>query len=66
MQKKIHPQYHKECDIKCACGAKLKVGGTVESIHVDVCSSCHPYYTGQHRILDTEGRVEKFKKKFKL
>ena len=66
MQKKIHPQYFNETVIKCACGSEVVVGSTLEKMNIDVCSNCHPFYTGQDRILDTEGRVEKFKKKFNL
>ena len=66
MQKEIHPTYFERTLVKCACGFELTVGSTVEKINVDVCSNCHPFYTGQDRILDTEGRVEKFKKKFNL
>ena len=66
MKKDIQPKYYKEGSLTCACGASLTVGSTKELIKVDVCSNCHPFYTGTDRILDTEGRVEKFKKKFKI
>ena len=50
--------------ITCACGAKFEAGSTFETVRVDICSKCHPFYTGENRILDSEGRVEKFKKKY--
>lgn len=50
----------------CACGAEYQTGSTLKSIRVDVCANCHPFFTGENRILDAEGRVEKFRKKYKL
>ena len=61
MKKEIHPQYHSEAIIACACGNKIEAGSTVESIHVEICSACHPFFTGNKKIIDTAGRVEKFK-----
>jgi len=55
--------YHK-VTISCACGATFESGSTLENIRVDICSNCHPFFTGDNRILDTEGRVEKFNKKY--
>ena len=52
--------------VTCACGAEFETGSTLESIRVDVCAQCHPFFTGDSKILDTEGRVEKFKKKYNL
>ena len=52
--------------VSCACGAEFEAGSTLEKIRVDVCSNCHPFFTGDARILDAEGRVEKFKKKYNL
>jgi len=57
--------YHK-VKITCACGAEYDSGSTKEEIHVDICANCHPFYTGESRLVDTEGRVERFKKKYKL
>lgn len=57
--------YHKIV-ITCACGAEYEAGSTLDKIRVDVCANCHPFFTGDARILDSEGRVEKFKKKYKL
>ena len=65
MQKEIHPKYV-EGKIKCACGSEMSVGSIKEELTVEVCSNCHPFFTGKDRLLDTEGRVEKFKKKFNL
>lgn len=63
MKKDIHPQYHIKARAKCACGAEFEVGSTLEEINVEVCSACHPFYTGNEKILDTAGRVEKFKQR---
>lgn len=61
MKKEIHPAYFPEAAVVCACGAKYKVGSTLEKISVEICSACHPFFTGQDKIMDTAGRVEKFK-----
>jgi large subunit ribosomal protein L31 len=63
MKKDIHPQYFPEAFVKCACGNQFKVGSTKSELEVEICSKCHPFYTGQEKILDTAGRVEKFKAK---
>ena len=63
MKSKIHPEYYPEATVKCACGNQFKVGSTQKEIQVEICSSCHPFYTGQDKVLDTAGRVEKFKAK---
>ncbi len=63
MKKGIHPDYA-EATISCACGAKFKTRSTVGDIKVDICSRCHPFFTGTQKIVDTEGRVERFKKKY--
>lgn len=63
MKKDIHPQYYKNAEIKCACGAKFKVGSAVEKMEVEICSQCHPFYTGQKKLVDTAGRVQKFQKR---
>ena len=62
MQKDIHPKYN-EVVATCACGAQFKTGSTLKEIRVDICSACHPLFTGKQKILDTEGRVDKFMKK---
>lgn len=63
MKKGIHPEYA-EVTISCACGAKFKTRSTVGDLKVDICSRCHPFFTGTQKIVDTEGRVERFKKKY--
>jgi large subunit ribosomal protein L31 len=63
MKKEIHPTYFPQADIVCACGNTFKIGSTKEKIEVEVCSACHPFYTGNDKVLDTAGRVEKFKTK---
>jgi large subunit ribosomal protein L31 len=59
----IHPAYN-EATVTCACGATFKTRSTRPSIKVDLCSMCHPFFTGKQKIVDAEGRVEKFKKKY--
>jgi len=61
MKKEIHPQYYENAKVICACGNKFTVGSTVPEIHVELCSACHPFYTGKQKLVDTSGRVEKFK-----
>jgi large subunit ribosomal protein L31 len=61
MQKELHPKYINNAEVTCSCGNKFKVGSTKESIHVEICSNCHPFFTGGEKIIDTAGRVEKFK-----
>jgi large subunit ribosomal protein L31 len=61
MKKDIHPKYFNQALVKCACGNEFKIGSTKEAILVEICSNCHPFYTGQEKIIDTAGRVEKFK-----
>ena len=63
MKEKIHPKYG-ETTIVCACGNTWKTRSTREAVHLDVCSKCHPYFTGEQRIVDTAGRVERFKKRY--
>lgn len=63
MKPEIHPKYFKTT-ATCACGATYEIGSTRESIRVDICSACHPLFTGKQKLLDTEGRVQKFKKKY--
>ena len=63
MKKDIHPTYHPNAKALCACGAEHAVGSTVESINVEICSNCHPFYTGTEKIMDTAGRLERFNKR---
>jgi len=61
MKKEIHPQYNTSIKATCACGHTFAFGSTIEKIEVEVCSQCHPFFTGEEKIIDTAGRVEKFK-----
>jgi len=63
MKKDIHPKIH-EAVIKCACGATFETKSTEKEIHVEICSNCHPFFTGKQKFLDTAGRIERFKKKY--
>ncbi len=63
MKPGIHPQY-KETTVTCACGNAFQTRSTRDNIHVEICSACHPFFTGKQRIADTEGRVEKFLQKY--
>lgn len=65
MKNGIHPEY-KATKITCACGAVYETGSTKEDIHVEICAKCHPFFTGKQKLVDTGGRVEKFRKKFNL
>ncbi|MCI6603704.1 MAG: 50S ribosomal protein L31 [Clostridiales bacterium] len=62
MKKEIHPEYGK-CIVKCACGETFETGSTLKTMNVDICSKCHPFYTGRQKLVDTGGRVDKFKKR---
>ena len=63
MKQEIHPGY-KETTVHCACGESFQTRSTKESIRLDICSVCHPFYTGKQKLIDTEGRVDKFRKKY--
>jgi large subunit ribosomal protein L31 len=63
MQREIHPNY-KPATIECACGSKFDTYSTKGSFKVEICSACHPFYTGKQKLMDTQGRVERFNKKF--
>ena len=65
MKAGIHPKYH-ELTITCACGAKYPTRSTSEEIKVEICSNCHPFFTGKQKLVDTAGRVERFRRKYKL
>jgi large subunit ribosomal protein L31 len=65
MQQGIHPNYV-EATVKCACGEVFKTRSTKEELRVDICSKCHPFFTGKQKFVDAGGRVDKFKKKFNL
>ena len=63
MKENIHPNYH-EVTVVCACGETFKTGSTKKDITVEICSKCHPFYTGKQKLVDTSGRVDKFNKKY--
>ncbi|HEX9916214.1 MAG TPA: 50S ribosomal protein L31 [candidate division Zixibacteria bacterium] len=63
MKEKIHPQYF-ETTITCACGNVINTRSTVKDIHVEICSACHPFFTGKQKLIDSAGRVERFIKKY--
>ena len=65
MKTGIHPKYE-QTTIACACGNVIETGSTVPGVHVEICSACHPFYSGKQKLMDTEGRVEKFLSKWKL
>ena len=65
MKSSIHPNYI-AATVTCACGSVVETRSTVQKIHVEICSSCHPFYTGKQKLMDTAGRVEKFRKKYNL
>lgn len=63
MKTEIHPTYYPTATIKCACGQTFTIGSTSEELHVELCSNCHPFYTGQQKLVDTARRVDKFQKR---
>lgn len=63
MKKDIHPKYNNKADVSCACGSAFTVGSTMDKIEVEICSKCHPFYTGNEKVIDTAGRVDRFKKR---
>jgi len=65
MKEKIHPNYDK-CAVTCACGNTFETRSTLPEIRVDICSACHPFYTGKQKLVDTAGRVERFRRKYGL
>ncbi|NQT25070.1 50S ribosomal protein L31 [candidate division KSB1 bacterium] len=65
MKNDIHPEY-KEASIVCACGNSFTTRTTVGDVHIEICSACHPFFTGKQKLVDTAGRVEKFRRKYKL
>ena len=66
MKTGIHPTYYPDAEITCSCGNTFTVGSTKPSLRVEICSKCHPFFTGEQRIIDTEGRVERMKRRFNL
>ena len=64
MKADIHPKYYTNSRVTCVCGNTFVTGSTLKEIKIDICSACHPFYTGKQKLVDTEGRVEKFRKKY--
>ncbi|MEG1448248.1 MAG: 50S ribosomal protein L31 [Oscillospiraceae bacterium] len=65
MKNGIHPEY-KDAEIRCACGEVIKTRSTKEAINVEICSKCHPFFTGKQKLVDTGGRVDRFRKRFNI
>jgi large subunit ribosomal protein L31 len=63
MKDGIHPEYFR-AKVTCVCGHAYEMGSTKKEIKVDICSACHPFFTGKHKLMDTEGRIERFRKKY--
>lgn len=66
MKADIHPKYYPDAQIVCSCGNTFVAGATQPALRVEICSQCHPFFTGEQRIIDTEGRVERMKRRFNL
>ena len=66
MRTGIHPEYFQEAVVTCSCGSSYVTGATRPTLRVEVCNRCHPFFTGEQRIVDTEGRVERLKRRFNL
>lgn len=63
MKTDIHPQYYTDAKVTCSCGNTFTIGSTQKEIHVEICSACHPFFTGNEKVIDAAGRVEKFKQR---
>ena len=63
MKDSIHPEYY-ETTVRCACGNEVQTRTTMKDLHVEICSKCHPFFTGKQKLMDTAGRIEKFKRKY--
>ncbi len=66
MKADIHPRYYPEAQVVCSCGYTFNAGATQPTLRVEICSQCHPFFTGEQRIVDTEGRVERMKRRYNL
>ena len=64
MKEKIHPKYFPEAKVTCSCGNTFTTGSTRETLRVELCNKCHPFFTGEQKIIDTAGRVERFNRKY--
>ena len=66
MKEKIHPNFYEDAQVTCSCGNVFTIGSTRKTLHVELCSKCHPFFTGERKMMDTAGRVEKFRQRYKL
>ena len=66
MKPKIHPKYYNDAQIVCSCGNTFTVGATRKLLKIELCSKCHPFFTGEQRVVDTAGRVERFKRRYNV
>jgi len=66
MKEKIHPKYYSDAEVICACGNTFAAGSTRKTLKVEACSKCHPFFSGERRVIDIAGRVERFKRRYKL
>ncbi len=66
MKNKIHPKYYPDAQVTCSCGNTFTTGSTKKTLKVELCSKCHPFFTGERRVVDTAGQVERFKRRYKL
>jgi len=66
MKEKIHPAFFEDAQVTCSCGNVFTIGSTRKTLHVELCSKCHPFFTGERKMMDTAGRVEKFRQRYKL
>lgn len=64
MKEGIHPTYHADAVVTCVCGNTFQTGSSQKEMRVDICSACHPFYTGKQKLIDTEGRIDRFRKKY--
>jgi len=66
MKDKVHPKYYADAQVVCSCGNTFTTGSTKKALKVEVCSKCHPFFTGERRMVDTAGQVERFKQRYKI
>jgi large subunit ribosomal protein L31 len=66
MRPKIHPEYYTDAKVICSCGNTFTTGSTKKTLRAELCSKCHPFFTGEQKIVDTAGRVERFKRRYKI
>lgn len=66
MKKNLHPEYHNDAVVKCACGNTFTTGSVKPELKVEICSKCHPFFTGKQKVVDQGGRIDKFMKKFNI